>query len=213
MTQPGKVSSNLRAGVSHRKVEEEDFYQTEQHRSHTSLQKPHFFSTRFCPCSLKCDWLGHFGVKGEHNTKRNFLGLNSLIRPFPHLNTLLTARCLGPFPHGNSWLIPIPKPTSQGQRYNPYLCSPLGTSPGVSADPSHHSLPHHTALWAFVSGNLTPALGHSLEIFAPFLGLAPQQGHTVLCRAGLLTHILTKVFISLPIHSWKTQLCFLSCPV
>lgn len=40
-----------------------------------------------------------FGVKGERNTKRNFLGLNSLIRPFPtSIPSLQPDATLGPFP-------------------------------------------------------------------------------------------------------------------
>lgn len=135
-------------------------------------------------------------MKGENNTKNNFLGLNSLIRPFPHLNTFLTARCHpGTIPtqiteiHGS---FPSQSLHCTGPEVGQLI---LVFSRHQSWDmilppfTPHLILPRHTTLWAFLAGNLTPALGHSLEIFAPFSDLAPQQGDTVFGRAGLLTHI------------------------
>lgn len=64
-------------------------------------------------------------------------------------------------------------------------------------------------LRAFVAGNLPY---HSFETFTPFLDLAPQQRGTVCFMDGAGWHTFphSKAFASLPIHTLKTQLHFIS---
>lgn len=109
-------------------------------------------------------------MKGEHNTKSNFPGSNSLLDFFPtSVPSLQPDATLRPVPHQSQNFMAHSHPkvssNAQGQKWgNPYLYSPLGPGSLSRSLPPFTPqliLPCHTTLWAFVAGNLAPALGHS----------------------------------------------------
>lgn len=100
---------------------------------------------------------------------------------------------------------------------SPYLSS-LGTSPGRlrrSLPPFTPQLilPGHTTLWASTAGNLTQLWVTAWRSWPLSQVWHLSTGTQCLVGQGCWHTFLTKAFISLPIHSLKTQLLFVSSPV